>query len=74
MEEKETFEAALRALESAVERLENEDLPLEQALACFEEGVRKVTICRKLLQQVETRVELLLKDKDGALTVENLED
>ena len=74
MENQETFESALRALEEAVERLENEDLPLEESLACFEEGVRKVNRCRQMLQEVETRVELLLRDKNGALSVENFSE
>jgi exodeoxyribonuclease VII small subunit len=71
--EKETFEAALRQLEEAVAALEGGDLPLEESLACFERGVKSAARCRKLLQAVETRVELLLKDREGALTVEPFE-
>jgi exodeoxyribonuclease VII small subunit len=73
MAEKETFEAALHALEEAVECLERGDLPLEESLRCFEDGVRSVTLCRQLLQAVEDRVELLLKDRDGTLRLETLE-
>lgn len=68
--EKATFEAALKALETAVDSLEHGDLSLEAALRCFEDGVRSAGLCREFLQEVETRVELLLKDRDGHLRVE----
>lgn len=71
--EKESFEAALRQLEEAVSALESGELPLEESLACFERGVKCAARCSKLLQVVEARVELLLKDREGALTVEPFE-
>ncbi len=67
---KPTFEAALKTLEAAVERLEQGDLPLEEALACFEEGVQAASSCQGLLKDVETRVECLLKDRAGELHLE----
>ncbi len=68
--EMETFEATLKSLEGAVERLEQGDLPLEEALSCFEEGVKSAGRCQTLLKEVETRVELLLKDRNGDLHLE----
>lgn len=67
MEEKESFEAALRALEEAVDLLEGGELSLEEALACFEKGVKSAGRCRELLQAVESRVEMLIRNRDGAL-------
>ena len=67
---KPSFEAALKTLEAAVERLEKGDLPLEEALACFEQGVQAASSCQGLLQDVETRVECLLKDRAGELHLE----
>lgn len=69
-ETKESFETALHALEAVVERLESGDLTLEESLECFEQGVRSAALCRKLLRDVELKVELLLKDRDGGLAVE----
>lgn len=63
------FETALKQLEAAVERLESGELPLEEALQCFEEGVRNAQLCRRALQEVEARVELLLKEKDGSFAL-----
>jgi exodeoxyribonuclease VII small subunit len=65
-----TFEQALKTLEDAVSRLERGQLPLDEALGCFEQGVSSAGRCRELLLDVETRVELLLKDAGGVLRVE----
>ena len=65
-----TFEQALKTLEDAVARLERGQIPLDEALACFEEGVRGAGRCRELLREVEARVEVLLKDPAGVLHVE----
>jgi exodeoxyribonuclease VII small subunit len=68
---KESFETSLHALEEVVERLESGDLTLEESLECFELGVKSAARCRKLLREVELKVELLLKDRDGGLALED---
>jgi exodeoxyribonuclease VII small subunit len=73
MTENRSFEGALKALEEVVERLESGELSLEDSLQYFEQGVQSAARCRKLLQEVETPVELLLTDQRGALTVEPFE-
>ena len=60
-----TFEAALKRLEGVLESLEHGDLALEESLAAFEEGVGLVKFCQQKLDEVEKRVELLLKDDAG---------
>ncbi|MDT8440533.1 MAG: exodeoxyribonuclease VII small subunit [Desulfuromonadales bacterium] len=65
-----TFEQALAALEQAVSRLEAGELTLDEALECFADGVDGAARCRALLQTVETRVEQLLRQADGQVTVE----
>jgi len=64
MSEKTTFEQALKQLEEAVQRLEKGALPLDESLVCFEEGVKSANLCRKLLQQVEQQVDVLVKQSD----------
>jgi exodeoxyribonuclease VII small subunit len=59
------FEALLKRLEEVLDSLEHGELPLEQALAAFEEGVGLVRACHGKLDEVERRVELLLKDDAG---------
>jgi exodeoxyribonuclease VII small subunit len=73
MEEKENFESALRSLEQAVERLESGELSLEESLECFEAGVKVASRCQQFLRRVEARVQLLLKDREGNLTLEDFE-
>jgi exodeoxyribonuclease VII small subunit len=59
------FEALLKRLEEVLDSLEHGELPLEQAMAAFEEGVGLVRACHGKLDEVERRVELLLKDDTG---------
>ncbi|OGR34932.1 MAG: exodeoxyribonuclease VII small subunit [Desulfuromonadales bacterium GWD2_61_12] len=67
---KTSFEETLRQLETAVERLESGELKLDEALNCFEQGVKSANLCRKQLESVAARVEVLLAAKDGTLRTE----
>lgn len=60
-----TFEAQLAALEKVVRELERGDLPLEESLKLFEEGVRLSRECQERLSQAERRIEILLRDSEG---------
>jgi exodeoxyribonuclease VII small subunit len=55
------FETSLEELERIVKELEKGDLPLERSLELFESGMRLSTECKKLLEDAESRVELLTK-------------
>lgn len=61
------FEEAIADLEQVVEQLESGDLSLEDSLAAFEKGVGLVRYCNQKLSEVEKKVELLVKDKQGQL-------
>ncbi len=63
-----SFEAALAKLEVLVDRLEQGDLTLEQALAAFEEGVALARRCGTQLGDAERRIEVLLRQGDGWVT------
>lgn len=60
------FEQSLEALEALVERLEGGELPLEQALAAFEEGVRLTRACQRALHSAEQKVAMLTSDANDA--------
>jgi exodeoxyribonuclease VII small subunit len=62
------FETALSRLEEIVQELEKGDIPLEQSLKFFEEGIKLSRICNKRLEEAERKVEILLKDKSGNVT------
>ncbi len=55
------FEASLEELERIVKELEKGDLPLEQSLSLFENGMRLSANCKRQLEEAETRVEMLVK-------------
>lgn len=57
-----TFEEKLAKLSQIVERLEKgSDLPLEDSLKLFEEGVGLVRACRETLENAEQRVTNVLE-------------
>ena len=56
------FEGGVQRLEEIVDRLEQGELELEEALAVFEEGVRLSRHCAAQLDGAERRVEILLRD------------
>jgi exodeoxyribonuclease VII small subunit len=55
------FEASLEELERIVKELEKGDLPLERSLSLFESGMKLSGDCKKMLEQAETRVEILTR-------------
>lgn len=64
-EESVTFEASIHRLEEIVRKMESGDLPLEQALALFEEGTGLVKTSNQLLEQAELKLKKLTKGSDG---------
>ena len=62
---KKTFENALSQLESIVARLEDGDLPLEESLKLFEEGIKRSRFCNQKLNEAQKKVEVLLKGNGG---------
>jgi exodeoxyribonuclease VII small subunit len=63
-----SFEASLDNLESIVDRLEEGDLPLEAALAAFEEGVALTRRCAEQLEAAERRIEVLVQENANWVT------
>jgi exodeoxyribonuclease VII small subunit len=68
------FEAALARLEEIVQELEKGDLPLDESLKLFEEGIKLSRVCNKRLEEAERKVEILIKDKDGTISAEPFEE
>lgn len=67
-----TFEQALEELEVLVERLEAGDLPLEEALADFERGVKLTRECQQKLASAEQKVKVLMEE-NGTIREEPLD-
>ncbi|MGE5586682.1 MAG: exodeoxyribonuclease VII small subunit [Clostridia bacterium] len=64
------FEKAMGALEETVSRLEAGELTLEESLEAFERGMSLVRMCRKKLDEAETRIAKLVETKGGELVTE----
>lgn len=58
-----TYEEAVKKLEEIVQRLENAEIPLEESLSSFQEGIALSRYCREKLAEIEYRVEYLLKEE-----------
>ncbi|MEP7074504.1 MAG: exodeoxyribonuclease VII small subunit [Acidobacteriota bacterium] len=67
-----SFESSLGELETIVRKLEGGDLDLEESLKLFEKGVKLSRECRERLTRAERRIEVLMKDSDGNLTLHEL--
>ena len=71
------FEDALERLEKIVETLEKGDLPLEDSMEVFIEGIRLVQFCNKKLEEADKKIEMLIKgteDEWKATQFEQLEE
>ena len=60
------FEDCLTRLEQIVAALESGNLPLEESLKVFEEGIAMTRQCARYLEDAQRRIEILAKDESGA--------
>ena len=68
------FETSLKKLEQIVSDLENADLPLEESIKTFEEGVKLTKHWQNLLSKAELKIQKLVESKDGSIDLEAFED
>ena len=62
-----TFEEAIRELEKIAASLENEKIDLDESLKLYEEGVKLVRYCNKLIESAERKIKVLTLSAEGAL-------
>ncbi|GGD70048.1 exodeoxyribonuclease VII small subunit [Paenibacillus nasutitermitis] len=62
-----SFEEAMERLEVIVSQLENGDVPLEQAIDLFQEGMKISQLCGAKLEQVEKKIEVLIESEGGLI-------
>ena len=65
-----TFEENVKQLEATVTQLERGDLPLEDSIRLFEEGMRLSAACKEQLEAAEGKVQILMRQRDGSLQSE----
>ena len=67
-----SFEDAVKKLDSIVEEMESDDLPLEKMLVSYEEGAKLVKLCEEKLKAAETRITQLEENLEGELTTRSV--
>ncbi len=67
------FEDALKKLESVVEAMESDDLPLESLVAKYEEGMKLAQVCQAKLAEAELKIQQLEKTAGGELKLKTFE-
>ena len=71
---KKTFEEAVRRLEEIVEALERGDVPLDNAMNLYEEGIQLSRTCSENLKAAELRIKTLSKDIKGQFELTDLRE
>ncbi|MBM7561565.1 exodeoxyribonuclease VII small subunit [Fusibacter tunisiensis] len=56
------FEAQLKRLQEISTQLEDGDLPLDEMLKAFEEGIKTYRSCNALLEETEAKIQMLISD------------
>ena len=69
--EKMTYEEAISRLDELVRRLEDAEIPLEESLTAFQEGIALSRYCREKLAEIEYKVEYLLKGEQQTPLVDD---
>jgi exodeoxyribonuclease VII small subunit len=68
-----SYETDLARIESIVGELERSEIPLDDALRLFEEGIQRLRTASAVLVQAEARVRKLIEDTDGGFTLADFE-
>ncbi|ERT63287.1 MULTISPECIES: exodeoxyribonuclease VII small subunit [Peptoniphilus] len=66
-----SYEESVKRLEKIVEDLESKNLSLDESIKKYEEGIALYKNCSKLLQEYENKVEILSKNQDGEIKLED---
>jgi len=61
------FEDQLARLEKLGEQIKKTDIPLDEALAAFEEGIRLARTLEKNLEKIENRIEILMNSTEATV-------
>ncbi|KAB2835956.1 MAG: exodeoxyribonuclease VII small subunit [Candidatus Brocadia sp.] len=67
------FEDAVKGLEDIVELLEKGDLPLDETLSKYEQGIKLYKQCIALLEDAEKKIQILVKDENGVFRTREYE-
>ena len=63
---KKTFEERLERLEELGDEIRKNDIPLDNAIKAFEEGIKLARTLEKDLEKVESRIEILMSGTENS--------
>ncbi|NQT25355.1 exodeoxyribonuclease VII small subunit [candidate division KSB1 bacterium] len=66
------FEETFNALQTVVEKLESDEISLEDAVKAYEEGMQMIRQCTTILEKAQIRIEQLSKDDVGQFNLEDI--
>jgi exodeoxyribonuclease VII small subunit len=67
------FEKSIEELKRIIEKLEGGNVSLDQSLSLFENGVKILNSANKRLNEMQKKVEILVRDSDGKINRENFD-
>ena len=65
------FDLSLKQLEKIVEKMEEDDLPLEESIKLFEEGMKLSKTCQTALKEAEGKIKTLSQQGDALVNFED---
>lgn len=65
MEKDKTFDEAMKELETIVQQLEQGDVPLEEALDQFQEGIKLSRYCKGIVEDAEKTVTKMVNEENS---------
>ena len=67
-----SYDETFNKLEKIVDKMSDGDIPLEEGLKLFEEGMRLINNCKQTLRNAELKVKKLISDSDNNFSIKDL--
>jgi exodeoxyribonuclease VII small subunit len=74
MKKTQSFEQAMKRLEEISQALESGDIPLEDSIKLYEEGIKLIDFCQGKLDEAQKKVQKLGRNGEGELETTSLND
>ncbi|MFO8068439.1 MAG: exodeoxyribonuclease VII small subunit [Alkalibacterium sp.] len=71
MDKEKTFDGAMKELEAIVQKLEQGDVPLEEALDQFQEGIKLSRYCKSIVEDAEKTVTKMINENGSEEILED---
>lgn len=72
MKKSQTFEQAMNRLEEINQALESGDIPLEESIKLYDEGIKLIEFCQSKLNEAEKKIQKLSRNTEGNFEVSDL--